>query len=431
MPIFFSNTTSNFRTALHFSLESRHTQGLANCPAIGIEELVYDTHCEDVYEEEIDQRNITFGPRINDANDVKGQRCCIAYEECLVHLARLAVGHRCELADCSARIDISCKTVGTAMLIDWVCENGHKPSSISRWRSQPLVNGMRLGDLTVAANTLYSGNNFRKIQFFFKCINAGCISESSFLRIQRLYAVPSVNEMYSAMQNSALEKFHGHSVIVMGDGRNDSPGHSAMYCTYTVVECESLTILAVVVVDKRHVGKRSTNMEKEALVRAMSIVREAGIKVVEVVTDAHSQIAKYIRTQHPSVKHSFDVWHGAKNLCKKLNKASTPAKCSHLRPWIRDIVDHFWYCCQHCDGSLIKLQGLWKGVLHHVRGVHEWYVGDGGPGCCLHEEMPDNQPTGNKEWMTTDSPAFVAMRKVVLDPYLIRTLPHYINFRWE
>lgn len=97
-----------------------------------------------------------------------------------------------------------------------VCDNGHKPSFFERWRSQPLVNGMRLGDLTVAAGTLFSGNNFRKIHFFFKCINAGCISESTFLRIQRLYAVPSVTKMYGAMQRSALDKFHGHSVILMG-----------------------------------------------------------------------------------------------------------------------------------------------------------------------------------------------------------------------
>lgn len=63
-----------------------------------------------------------------------------------------------------------------------------------------------------------------------------------------------------------------------------------MYCTYTLVEYQSLTILAVVVLDKRHVGKQFTNMEKEGLVQAMAIVRETGVRVVEVVTDAHSSI---------------------------------------------------------------------------------------------------------------------------------------------
>lgn len=62
-----------------------------------------------------------FSLQINDANEVTGQRCCIAYEECLVNLARLASGQQCELAECSARVDIKCKTVGTAMIIDWVC----------------------------------------------------------------------------------------------------------------------------------------------------------------------------------------------------------------------------------------------------------------------------------------------------------------------
>lgn len=59
-------TSSNYRFAFHFSLESRHMQTLANCPAIDVEELVYDRDCEDFVEEDSTfyQHNIEFGPKV-------------------------------------------------------------------------------------------------------------------------------------------------------------------------------------------------------------------------------------------------------------------------------------------------------------------------------------------------------------------------------
>ena len=37
------------------------------------------------------------------------------------------------------------------------------------------------------------------------------------------------------------------------DGRNKSPGFSAQYCTYTVMEHNTLEILACAIVDKRQI----------------------------------------------------------------------------------------------------------------------------------------------------------------------------------
>ena len=53
-----------------------------------------------------------------------------------------------------------------------------------------------------------------------------------------------------------------------------------------------LGILDVVVIDKREVGLKSTNMEKEGLVRGLKSLQKDGINVVEIATDAHSQITK-------------------------------------------------------------------------------------------------------------------------------------------
>lgn len=74
-----------------------------------------------------------------------------------------------------------------------------------------------------------------------------------------------------------------------GDGRMDSPGHCAKYCTYSMMENDSKKIIAIETLDKREVGKKSTNMEKAGFQRALEDVRSSN-NVTEVVTDAHLQI---------------------------------------------------------------------------------------------------------------------------------------------
>ena len=44
------------------------------------------------------------------------------------------------------------------------------------------------------------------------------------------------------------------STILCGDGRNDSPGHSAKYCMYALMEQHLDIIVDVEVVDKRETG---------------------------------------------------------------------------------------------------------------------------------------------------------------------------------
>ena len=71
----------------------------------------------------------------------------------------------------------------------------------------------------------------------------------------------------------------------------DSPGHCAQYCTYTMMEQESLNIVGLVTVDKREVGGKSTNMERFAFEKLLDSLLAKGVNVVELVTDQHIQIS--------------------------------------------------------------------------------------------------------------------------------------------
>ena len=66
-------------------------------------------------------------------------------------------------------------------------------------------------------------------------------------------------------QLQVLSKFKETSVVLAGDGRCDSPGKSAKFCTYSVIEKDKHLILHFEIVDKREVSLKSLNMKREAM----------------------------------------------------------------------------------------------------------------------------------------------------------------------
>ena len=78
-----------------------------------------------------------------------------------------------------------------------------------------------------------------------------------------------------------------------GDGRMDSPGFSAKYCFYVMMDHYLDVIVDCEVVDKRETGGTSTLMEKMRCRRILE--RMIGIlNASELVTDASSVIMKMI-----------------------------------------------------------------------------------------------------------------------------------------
>ena len=56
-------------------------------------------------------------------------------------------------------------------------------------------------------------------------------------------------------------------------------------------------------------------------------------------------------TMLPGVRYSFDVWHAAKNVGKRLNAYAVKAKYKKLRPWISHLKNHFWWCARTSEGN--------------------------------------------------------------------------------
>ena len=66
---------------------------------------------------------------------------------------------------------------------------------------------------------------------------------------------------------------------------------------------------------------------------------------------------------------------------------------------------------------------LWLGIIHHVCGEHEW---DGGT--CSHGPLTNVE--GGKEYIDKNSKAAKELKKIVLDREWMKSLEHYVYFRY-
>lgn len=77
-------------------------------------------------------------------------------------------------------------------------------------------------------------------------------------------------------------------VNLIGDGRCDSPGHNAKYCTYTMMTDEG-KMAAINIVQVTEVTS-SNAMEKEGFKRCMQDLAREEVTIRRIATDRHTSI---------------------------------------------------------------------------------------------------------------------------------------------
>ena len=211
---------------------------------------------------------------------------------------------------------------------------------------------------------------------------------------------------------------------MVGDGRCASPGHNAKYGTYTMMTEEG-KVATFSLVQVTEVSS-SNAMEKEGFERCFKEITDGGVVVKRVTTDRHPSIACAMDKEHKTTTHQFDVWHVAKSIVKKLTKKSQTKGNGELKPWIKSIINHFWWCSRSCNGDADLLREMWMSVLHHVTNVHEWMD------CkvfkkCAHPLLTPDQ-VHKKKWLSPTSTAYIALEEVVLEKKLLKDLSKVTEF---
>ena len=213
---------------------------------------------------------------------------CIVFTDTLMLLITSLHGSVCKRQDCGRPLVYRKTYVGTCLVVSWGCQSGHVGG---RWAAQPSCNLIRAGNLSLASALLLSGNSYTKVGLMFNFCNLQYFSSTLFNQYQQLYIIPAINEFWEQHKQQAWHEKTGKDVILSGDGRNDSPGHSAQYCTYSLADMEDRTILQMNVVDVREAAGKSNNMERIGFERGMDILLASPMVVKEVVTDGHLEIA--------------------------------------------------------------------------------------------------------------------------------------------
>jgi len=213
---------------------------------------------------------------------------------------------------------------GTLLTIKTNCINNH----IFEWRSQP-----------------FSGNTFARITEMLKMINVVHISRSRFFEIQKTLLFPAMNKYYKnsrvQLYDECLKSPINH---FSGDGRCDSPGYSAKYGTYSLMNTETNKIIDFQVVYVSTAGN-SNLMEKTGLQILLEKFTKLKIPMTSLTTDRHIQVRAFMKKYYPSISHQFDIWHFAKSVKKKLSKLAKGSTTKTLNPWIKSVINHLWWSC--------------------------------------------------------------------------------------
>lgn len=165
---------------------------------------------------------------------------------------------------------------------------------------------------------------FKLYKQFASLVNLKFFSDSTFYRIQRDFIAPVIRKMWRKERKNVMDMLRNKELVVLiGDGRCDSPGHSAKYCTYTLMESSSGMVVDTVVIPVTD-APNSNAMEKAGFIKAVETVLNENIKIDTISTDGHVQIRKMMRvdSRFNGIQHQFDPWHVAKEISKKLNKVS-------------------------------------------------------------------------------------------------------------
>ena len=157
------------------------------------------------------------------------------------------------------------------------------------------------------------------------------ITSKTFFQHQSGILQPVVDQTWIQHQSLLLQtvRVHNRSLLLLGDGRADSPGHNAKFGSYTVTDvvCNKVVYFKLVQVN---VWKQDDHfydheclmpptsqsnevggiyyMEKEGLKRVLNYLEQQHMQVGVLVTDRHRQINKSLRENHANITYYYDVW---------------------------------------------------------------------------------------------------------------------------
>ncbi|CAC5391331.1 unnamed protein product [Mytilus coruscus] len=112
---------------------------------------------------------------------------------------------------------------------------------------QPFVGSVPAGNLAVSSAILNSGALPTKVLRLMNFMNIPTISHQTFFNHQRLILYPAVSRFWKHQQSQHIARYRDatESYVLGGDGRADTPGHSAKYGSYSMMDLKQGVIIDI------------------------------------------------------------------------------------------------------------------------------------------------------------------------------------------
>lgn len=162
----------------------------------------------------------------------------IVFEECLLSL--FVHCHKCG----QEPTKVTTKIMGTYAHVEQRCS---VCLNVFTWDSQPFVKNQPAGNILLSASILFTGALPTTVLRVFQNMGCATIAERTFFQHQNEYlhlTISAVWEKHQALLLSELRR-EKRKLVVGGDGRADSPGHSAKFGSYTVMELKKEVVIDV------------------------------------------------------------------------------------------------------------------------------------------------------------------------------------------
>ena len=94
---------------------------------------------------------------------------------------------------------------------------------------------------------MFSGCTPGKVLHFLNCLQVACVTDRTFYLHQTQYLEPAVLSVWQDNQHQLLSAIlkQGSPIIIGGDGRADSPGHSAKFGSYGILDLHTNKVLHI------------------------------------------------------------------------------------------------------------------------------------------------------------------------------------------
>ncbi|XP_071852452.1 uncharacterized protein [Apostichopus japonicus] len=170
----------------------------------------------------------------------------MVFESCLLDLFRV-----CPV--CHGKSPQISHIKGTMVVIKQLYQEPAPCGLVRKWFSQPFIGNLPAGNILLSSAILFNGASPKKVLKVLSAMNMESIAYSSFMEHQRLYFQPTVVNIWSKMQQSLIDQLKdtNQQLVIGGDARNDSPGHTAKYGSYSFLEQNINKVIHVELVQVR------------------------------------------------------------------------------------------------------------------------------------------------------------------------------------